>query len=60
MSEFDKFYAVKEVLKKAYEQAERDAEIGNERGFIAYDLMQQIEYAVELLDADSRADEVDV
>lgn len=60
MSEFDKFYAVKEVLKKAYEQAERDAEVGSDRGFIAYDLMQQIEYAVELLDADSRADEVDV
>lgn len=60
MSDFDKFYAVKTVLKQAYQQAEKDAQLGSDRGFLAYDLMQQIEYAVELLDADSRADEVDV
>jgi hypothetical protein len=60
MSDFDKFYAVKKVLKQAYEQAEKEAALSGDRGFLAYDLMQQIEYAVELLDADSRADEVEV
>ena len=60
MSDFDKFYAVKAVLKQAYEQAEKEAALSGDRAFLAYDLMQQIEYAIELLDADSRADEVDV
>jgi len=60
MADFDKFYAVKKVLEQAYKQAEKDAEVGCDSGFEAYDLMQQIEYAIELLDADSRADEVDV
>ena len=60
MSEFDKFAELKKVLQTAHQQAEARCTMSHGVDFEALNLMQQIEYAVELLDADSRADEVDV
>ena len=60
MSNFDKFAEVKKVLQAAQQQAEARCTMSPEHDFEAMNLMQQIEYAIELLDADSRADQVDV
>jgi hypothetical protein len=57
---FDKFAELKKVLQAAHQQAEARCTMSPEHDFEAMNLMQQIEYAVELLDADSLADEIDV
>jgi hypothetical protein len=56
MQTCDKFEELKEVLEAAHQKALLDTEKNGEQAFLAFLLMEQIEYAVELLDADSLAD----
>ena len=52
----DKFEELKELLEAAHEKAMRDTENNGEQAFEAFSLMEQIEYAVLLLDADNLSD----
>lgn len=53
----DKFKEVKQCLRDAYDEAWEEV-VWDENDIASLRLMEQIEYAIEVLDADSRSDNV--